>query len=54
MSIVKRQYNKKILILIPILCRARYEMNSISTKSGNKAKGQPAGTSNEKKCSPCF
>lgn len=34
--------------------RARYEINSISTNSGNNANGQPAGTNNEKKCSPCF
>ena len=34
--------------------RARYEINSISTKRGNNANGQPAGTNNEKKCSPCF
>ena len=29
-------------------------MNSIATSSGNKAKGQPAGTNNEKNFNPCF
>lgn len=33
---------------------ARYEMNSISTNKGNKAKGQPAGTKREKNSKPCF
>ena len=27
---------------------AKYEINSIKTSNGNKAKGQPAGTNNEK------
>lgn len=29
-------------------------MNSITTKRGNKAKGQPAGTNKEKNLKPCF
>ena len=29
-------------------------MNSIRTNSGNKAKGQPAGTNKEKNSNPCF
>ena len=33
---------------------AKYEINSISTNKGNKAKGQPAGTNNEKNFKPCF
>lgn len=33
---------------------AKYEMNSIRTSNGNKAKGQPAGTNSEKNSSPCF
>lgn len=33
---------------------AKYEMNSISTNKGNKAKGQPAGTNREKNSNPCF
>ena len=33
---------------------ARYEINSIRTNRGNKAKGQPAGTSKEKNSNPCF
>ena len=33
---------------------ARYEMNSIKTNKGNKPKGQPAGTNNEKNTKPCF
>ena len=33
--------------------RARYDMNSIRTKSGNKPKGQPAGTNKEKNFNPC-
>lgn len=32
----------------------KYEMNSIKTNKGNKANGQPAGTSNEKNSKPCF
>lgn len=31
---------------------ARYEINSIKTNKGNKANGQPAGTSREKNLSP--
>lgn len=34
--------------------RARYEINSIRTKRGNKPKGQPAGTNREKNSKPCF
>ena len=33
---------------------AKYEMNSIKTNKGNKAKGQPDGTKREKKTKPCF
>ena len=33
---------------------AKYEMNSIKTNKGNKAKGQPAGTKSEKNTKPCF
>ena len=33
---------------------AKYEMNSINTNKGNKAKGQPAGTNKEKNSHPCF
>ena len=33
---------------------AKYEINSIKTNKGNKAKGQPAGTNREKKTKPCF
>ena len=33
---------------------ARYEINSIKTNKGNKAKGQPAGTNREKNSNPCF
>lgn len=33
---------------------AKYEMNSIRTSKGNKAKGQPAGTNREKNSNPCF
>ena len=33
---------------------AKYEINSINTNKGNKAKGQPAGTNNEKNFKPCF
>jgi len=29
-------------------------MNSIKTNRGNNAKGQPAGTSKEKKAKPCW
>ena len=32
----------------------KYEMNSINTNKGNKAKGQPAGTNKEKNSNPCF
>ena len=32
----------------------KYEINSIKTNKGTKAKGQPAGTNNEKKFKPCF
>lgn len=32
----------------------KYEINSIKTNKGTKAKGQPAGTNNEKKLKPCF
>ena len=32
---------------------ARYEINSINTNKGNKLKGQPAGTNNEKNAKPC-
>jgi len=33
---------------------AKYEMNSIKTNNGNKARGQPAGTNKEKNSNPCF
>src|SRR6266849_1659165 len=33
---------------------AKYEINSTNTKAGTKAKGQPAGTNNEKKTNLCF
>lgn len=33
---------------------AKYDMNSIKTNRGNKAKGQPAGTKREKNTKPCF
>ena len=33
---------------------AKYEMNSIKTKRGNNAKGQPAGTNKEKNSRLCF
>ena len=32
---------------------AKYEINSINTNRGNKPKGQPAGTNNEKNFNPC-
>ena len=32
---------------------AKYEINSINTNKGNKLKGQPAGTNNEKNAKPC-
>lgn len=32
----------------------KYEINSINTNNGNKAKGQPAGTNKEKNFNPCF
>ena len=32
----------------------KYEMNSIKTSKGNKAKGQPAGTNKEKNSNTCF
>ena len=32
---------------------AKYDMNSINTKRGNKPKGQPAGTNKEKNFNPC-
>lgn len=32
----------------------KYDINSINTNNGNKAKGQPAGTNNEKNSNPCF
>src|SRR5580704_18685320 len=32
----------------------KYEINSIKTNKGNKAKGQPAGTNKEKNSKPCF
>ena len=34
--------------------RETYEMNSIPTNKGNKAKGQPLGTKSEKNFKPCF
>lgn len=33
---------------------AKYEINSIKTSNGNKPRGQPAGTNNEKNLKPCF
>ena len=33
---------------------AKYEMNSIKTNKGNKAKGQPAGTNKEKNFNLCI
>lgn len=33
---------------------AKYDINSINTSNGNKAKGHPAGTNNEKNFSPCL
>lgn len=33
---------------------AKYEMNSINTNRGNKNRGQPEGTNNEKNFKPCF
>ena len=33
---------------------AKYDMNSIKTNKGSKARGQPAGTSREKNSNPCF
>ena len=33
---------------------AKYEMSSIKTSKGNKAKGHPAGTNREKNSSPCL
>ena len=33
---------------------ARYEMNSISTSTGNRPRGQPEGTNKEKNLRPCF
>ena len=33
---------------------ARYEISSIVTNKGKRAKGQPAGTNNEKNFNPCF
>lgn len=33
---------------------AKYEINSISTRRGNKPKGHPDGTNKEKNLSPCF
>jgi hypothetical protein len=32
----------------------KYEINSINTSKGNKAKGQPAGTNKEKNSNRCF
>ena len=34
--------------------RETYEMNSIPTNKGNKAKGQPLGTNSEKNFKPCL
>jgi hypothetical protein len=31
----------------------KYDINSINTKTGNRAKGQPAGTNKEKNLSLC-
>ena len=33
---------------------AKYEINSINTSSGRRARGQPAGTNKEKNFKPCF
>lgn len=33
---------------------ARYDINSIVTSKGKRAKGQPAGTNKEKNFIPCF
>ena len=33
---------------------AKYEINSIVTNKGKRAKGQPAGTNKEKNFKPCF
>jgi hypothetical protein len=33
---------------------AKYDINSINTSKGNKPKGQPAGTNNEKNFKPCL
>jgi hypothetical protein len=33
---------------------AKYDINSIKTNKGKSAKGQPAGTNNEKNLSPCL
>jgi len=33
---------------------AKYEINSIVTNKGKRAKGHPAGTNNEKNFNPCF
>ena len=33
---------------------AKYEINSINTSSGKRARGQPAGTNKEKNFKPCF
>lgn len=33
---------------------AKYDMNSINTNKGNRAKGQPAGTNKEKNSNPCL
>ena len=33
---------------------AKYDINSIKTKRGNKPKGQPAGTNKEKNFNPCI
>jgi hypothetical protein len=32
----------------------KYDINSIKTSNGNKAKGQPAGTNKEKNSNLCF
>ena len=32
---------------------AKYDINSINTSNGNKAKGHPAGTNNEKNLNAC-
>ena len=34
--------------------RESYDINSIPTNKGNKAKGQPDGTKSEKNFKPCF